>query len=214
MIGSIISYIHSILTRYAYSIIPHRHSIGESISGLSARDRQALLCDVSDCLHWHLTGVGDVGLGSSIEDDDENAIHKEKSFESGLNELETLLQQSRASLNVFGERERFVGLRIQRYRELLERRNNTQCEVAIEIAPDKSEHEYVVTPKISTQSKQEQYAQDEMTLQSVEQLHKNIIAEVEVLRRRITDLEEKKHQYVHMREACEEFVLVAAAEGY
>ena len=206
MISSLISYIYSLFTSYAYSLLGQQQSISTSISNLSTRDRDSLLCEVSDCLHWHLSGVGDVGLGSSLEDGNTSS----DGIESDLDELDAVLDQCRTSLEKFEKKERFVSIRIQRYRGLLDQRSSNY-QIDSDISNDSDQFQLVESgSENQTQSIQEKYSQDELALQSVEQVHMNLIAEIEVLRRRICDLEEKQRSYVAMREECTEFVLAAA----
>eukprot|EP00956_Cyclotella_meneghiniana_P022736 scaffold43354_cov73-Cyclotella_meneghiniana.AAC.6 len=215
MLGSIISYVYSIF-RYAYNAIDGRpQSLQESISNLSSRDRASLLCDVTDSLHWHLSGVGDVGLGSSLEDGQDNVVidttDKGHDVESDLAELESVLEQCRASLEKFETKERFVGIRIQRYRGLLQRRNDRDSQLAINMSSNNDEeHNGFIESRNFVHDKQ---LQNEITLESVETVHKNLIAQIEVLRRRIQDLEEKKKSCIDMSNECKEFVLAAAVDA-
>lgn len=202
MITSLISYIYSLFTRSLYSIIGQRQSIIASISNLSTRDRESLLCEVSDCLHWHLSGVGDVGLSSSLEDGHANREY----CDSGLAELESLLDQCRKSLEKFESRERFMSVRIQRYRGQLDKRRD-KCEIIKDMSD--SDHIQLVESVIQIESTKDKYNRDVQALQSVEQMHKNLIAEIEVLRRRIRDLDEKKSDLIDITEECQEFVLAA-----
>ena len=173
---------------------------------------------MSNCLHWHLSGVGDVGLGSSLEDvSEENHRDRNASddgVERGLTELDAVLEQCRESLEKYETKERFVGVRIQRYRELLAKARDTHDGIVINMTcNDLDEYDHSVASEGQKQPRQKQCQRDEIALQSVEELHKGIIAEIEVLRRRIRDLEEKKRSYIDMREECREFVLAAAVDG-
>jgi hypothetical protein len=172
---------------------------------------------VTDCItsvDWHLSGVGDVGLGSTFEDGGEIVVQNDdgSAAESGLVELESILKQCRESLLKFESKERFVGIRIQRYRELLERRREC-CRDTIEKTMSDSEQDQLFVNSESQVQTKQKYNEEERTLRSVEKVHKNLIAEMEVLRRRISDLEEKRLNCIRMREECREFVLAAAVDG-
>ena len=52
---------------------------------------------------------------------------------------------------------------------------------------------------------------DQKRLQGVEDLHKGLITQIEVLRRRVNELEEKQEDIMVKRDECQDF-LVAAAE--
>lgn len=201
MLGSIISYIYSVFGYFGHQ----PQSLQESISNLSSRDRESLL-DV------HLSGVGGVGFGSSLEDGQDNvAIDRNDEghdVESDLAELESVLQQCRASLEKFETKERFVGIRIQRYRGLLQRRNdrNSQLGINMSLNNDEEHNNFIESCNIA----QDKQLQSEITLESVETVHKNLIAQIEVLRRRIQDLDEKKRSYIDMADECKDFVLAAA----
>lgn len=201
MLGSIISYIYSV-----FGYCGHQpQSIQESISNLSSRDRESLL-------DMHLSGVGVVGFSSSLEDGQDNvAIDRNDEghdVESDLAEMESVLQQCRASLEKFETKERFVGIRIQRYRGLLQRRNdrNSQLGINMSLNNDEKHNNFVESCNIA----QDKQLQSEITLESVETVHKNLIAQIEVLRRRIQDLDEKKRSYIDMANECKDFVLAAA----
>jgi hypothetical protein len=157
--------------------------------------------------------VGDVGLGSSLEDGVSGGageISRDDGVASAMAQLNTALDQCRLSLVKFEQRERFVSMRIQKYRMMLDRRRNertNQDDVDLDLECD----EFIESGNQS-QSTTERNKKDEMALQSVEKVHKNLIAEIEVLRRRLRELEEKKDDYIGLREECRDFVLAAAAE--
>lgn len=209
MIGSLISYVYSIFNHYAYTLLGQRQPLSASISNLSTRDRESLLCDVSNSLHWHLSGVGDVGLGSSLEDGKGGEPSIDEGVASAIAELETALDQCRLSLVKFEQKERFMSMRIQKYRMLIDQRNERANQDTVGLDED-LEHDNFVKSENQVRSSADKWDKDEMTLQSVEQVHKNIIADMEVLRRRIRELEEKKEIYLGLREECRDFVLAAA----
>ena len=59
---------------------------------------------------------------------------------------------------------------------------------------------------------QTKHAADEKSLQSVVELHKEIISEIESLRRRIATLKQKKDDILRSREQCNDFLM--AVEEY
>jgi hypothetical protein len=160
-------------------------------------------------LYWHLSGVGDVGLGSSLEDGKGGEPSIDEGVASAIAELETALDQCRLSLVKFEQKERFMSMRIQKYRMLIDQRNERANQDTVGLDED-LEHDNFVKSENQVRSSADKWDKDEMTLQSVEQIHKNIIADMEVLRRRIRELEEKKEIYLGLREECRDFVLAAA----
>ncbi len=52
--------------------------------------------------------------------------------------------------------------------------------------------------------------QDQTNLQDVETIHADIIAQIETLKRRIIELEDKKHDILKKREECREFLVEVA----
>jgi hypothetical protein len=54
------------------------------------------------------------------------------------------------------------------------------------------------------------HQQDQSKLQDVETIHADIIAQIETLKRRILDLEDKKQDILKKREECREFLVEVA----
>lgn len=173
---------------------------------MSSRDLDSLLIEVSECLRE----TSDDLQVSSVEDNNSESIPANSNYlgdrggESGIAELEAVLEQYRESLRKFEAKERFVSARMRRYRGLMEQLSkhadlNSELGQMNEIDTEDQMH-----------SRQDQYFRDSTMLRSVEKVHKDIIAETEILRRRIKELEEKRYNYMQMREECQEFVVAVA----
>jgi len=59
---------------------------------------------------------------------------------------------------------------------------------------------------------QTKHAIDTQSLLGVEGLHKNLIVQIEVLRRRIRELETKQDDIARRKEECRDFLIAASAE--
>ena len=187
----------------------------------------------------------DDGWTKSDENFNENEV------ESALADLDAAFAQCKASLETFDKKERFLGVRINRYRQLMERRARSICnlEDRLSCCIDQSiysnsmgclvEHEERMPLERENkkyesamnfngdlenkndrnhwrkqlQSLQIKHEQDRMSLKSVEEIHKEMIVQIETLRRRIDDLEEKREDILEKREECREFLIVAAEHG-
>eukprot|EP00584_Thalassiosira_punctigera_P027831 CAMPEP_0172577740 /NCGR_PEP_ID=MMETSP1067-20121228/138384_1 /TAXON_ID=265564 ORGANISM="Thalassiosira punctigera, Strain Tpunct2005C2" /NCGR_SAMPLE_ID=MMETSP1067 /ASSEMBLY_ACC=CAM_ASM_000444 /LENGTH=203 /DNA_ID=CAMNT_0013370431 /DNA_START=64 /DNA_END=675 /DNA_ORIENTATION=+ len=135
--------------------------------------------------------------------------------ESGLAGLEGVIDQCRSSLESFERKERFVGVRLGRYRALMARKDARVGELTERTRSSRRRSDEEDLEDNGTSDRLDElraaHDADRERLRSVEELHKNFIAEVEVLRRRIGELEEKRKDMMAKREECRDF-LVAAAE--
>jgi chromosome segregation ATPase len=57
------------------------------------------------------------------------------------------------------------------------------------------------------------HTQDEQKLQEVEKIHASIITQIELLKRRIGELEDKKQDIFLKREDCHQFLMQVAEKG-
>ena len=193
------------------SSILHYSPIGlqpfeSSVANLSTRDRESLVHDIA------------------LEIDHEDV-------ESSLAGLEVTLSECKTSLEAFEKKERFVGVRINRYRMLMDRREERMRELMDDRSQQQSSHSNNKTDDSSSENEddddlenknlhnlreqldtlQAKHTIDQKRLQSVEELHKIFIVQIEILRRRINDLEEKQENIMVKRDECQDF-LIAAAE--
>ena len=194
--SSIVSYISSFISSY----IPiGSQPYQSSVTNLSSRDRDELTRDISS-----------------------NINHEE--VESSLAELDITLTECISSLNEFDKKERFLGTRIDSYKKLMEQREELMNTFRQTISnhSDKSSNneldEMESIKAINTRERldtlQTKHVADEKSLQDVKELHKTILAEIETLRRRIVDLEEKKESILQKREECQDFLMAAEEHNH
>lgn len=194
--SSLLSSIYSVLSSYNAA---ERQRLESSVANLSSRDRESLAQDVA------------------LELDHEQV-------ESSLADLETTLAESKTSLEKFEKKERFLGLRLGRYRELMDRREdhmnnlmermqqtNSNGELLSDNDEDDVENTNLDHLREQIETLEAKHAADQISLRSVEDCHKDIIVQIEELRRNIRDLEEKQESIGKQRDECRDF-LVAAAE--
>mmetsp|Transcript_6969 Transcript_6969/g.15386 ORF Transcript_6969/g.15386 Transcript_6969/m.15386 type:complete len:238 (-) Transcript_6969:170-883(-) len=199
-----------------------------SIANLSSRDRESLIHDIA----------------TEINDQD---------VESSLVHLEHTLDQCHVSLVEFEKKERFVGLRLERYKGLMWRREERMKELMEKIQQQNNgqqkqrssspssfsslhendtrsflnEDDNIINDEtdlennaLQTQTTlkqqlttlQTKHAIDTQSLLGVEGLHKNLIVQIEVLRRRIRELETKQEDIARKKEECRDFLIAASAE--
>ena len=148
-------------------------------------------------------------------------------IELSLAETESALVNTATSLVDHERRERFIGERIAYYRTLLQRRKDViEQNLETTDSSNRSEDdndEDLECSHLSPNSRKTQHDEwlaalrtrhmtDEANLQSVVELHKSIIAEIETLRRRVEDLTEKRDDIVKQMDECRDFIIDAAAD--
>ncbi len=134
---------------------------------------------------------------------------EEEGESSLLQDEKILLAECKSSLEGYYKRERFVGVRIERYRKLIDQRQK-DIMIRIDSADNDVENKHLDSLDV-LQTKLEA---DELSLQSVIELHKDIIAQMETLRRRIDDIEFKVHDIDTKRIECQEMFIAAADQSY
>jgi hypothetical protein len=149
--------------------------------------------------------------------------------ELALAETESAFVNAASSLVDHERRERFIGERIAYYRTLLQRRkyviqHNLETDTSNRSEDDNDED--LECSHLSPNSRRKthldeherlaalrtRHMTDEANLQSVVELHKSIIAEIETLRRRVEDLTEKRDDIVKQMDECRDFIIDAAAD--
>lgn len=166
------------------------------MANLSSRDRETLAQDVA------------------LEINNEEV-------ESSLADLEGTLRESKASLEVFERKERFLGVRIDRYRVLMDKRvrslmdklhqTNRNNDDDLTSSYDEDDDDDLENKNSDNMREQlDTLLTDQKSLSSVEELHKEIIMQIEVSRRNIHELEEKQDDIMKKRDECRDFLVVAA----
>lgn len=158
----------------------------------------------------HVTATHDTSSSSS----NDNNINNIDEIETSISQLDEALLHSKSNLETFAKREIFLSVRISKYRRLMEQReghiNNLFSIHNSNTLSGNEDLENTSNLKEQISSLQAKHQQDQSTLKSVEEIHKGIIVQMEVLRRRISDLEEKREDILIKREECQEFLLAAA----
>lgn len=143
-------------------------------------------------------------------------------LETTLSELEGSLAGCRTTLEAFEKKERFVGVRIGRYRTLMEKREVHICDLMKRIQQsqltiankeegyDDLENKSLDSLRDELASLQSKHTADQAALRSVEDLHKDILVQIEIFRRRIVDLEEKQQDILSKRDECRDFLIAAS----
>ena len=238
----------------------------------SDRDRESLARDVAYSLkHIPITTITSAqspqqqlhidGTASSIEDGNVNYCQL---LETTLKELEQTLAACEVSLDQFEMKERFLYLRIERYRQMIRERelfittgivvqegerdeeimkkkgssddndddgniiiiasgeeetNDEEKEMDAQEDNDLENNDTTTTTTTTNNNNQKnltqeqiiqlthKHQQDQTNLQDVETLHAEIIVQIETLKRRIIELEEKQQDIVKKRDECYEFLV-------
>mmetsp|Transcript_11910 Transcript_11910/g.25122 ORF Transcript_11910/g.25122 Transcript_11910/m.25122 type:complete len:259 (-) Transcript_11910:270-1046(-) len=169
-----------------------------------------------------------VGESSNNRINNEGDEFDNERDELDLDELNTTLEQCKISLKSFETKERFLWTRISRYRQLMKKREQYIFDLQSKCAASSIENSNAISDDYDEENRngdndryddlrkqvaslQEKHGHDRENLSSVEQIYKEILIELETLRRKIHDLEEKRTFISQKREECQEF-LIAAAE--
>jgi len=115
-----------------------------------------------------------------------------------IEQLDDAIDGTKKKIEKMEESEQFLGTRIRRYRQML------------------AEHQMLLQKKKDTMSdsdrerhrkKQEGY---QLQICDVIDIHRNILKEVEILRRKLNSLEGKRNDLSTKRDECEEFLVASA----
>ena len=183
--SSIFSSIYSFIS--SYSPVGGQQPYQSEVANLSTRDRDTSVNEIAHKIN-----------------------HEE--IEGSLAELEITLAECNSSLEQFDKKERFLGVRINSYRKLMAQRENLMATFQSTTNTNNETDELESKRMDQLNTFQAKHAADEKSLQSVVELHKEIISEIESLRRRIIDLEQKRNQILKNREQCNDFLM--ASEEY
>ena len=229
------------------TFLSRRYNLSNS---LSDRDRESLAQDVAYSLK-HIPATSSQKTQQELQQE-EQPTTADLSVEDGnddleiaLEELETVLSACELSLQKFEKKERFLYVRIGRYREMIEgqacyiekleqneqeqqEQGDIKEEAVAAVSEDKDDEEYdkhavdmenennAINNKEQEQKISEvrkKHTQDEQKLQEVEQIHAGIITQIELLKRRIGELEDKKQDILEKREDCHQFLVQVAEKG-
>ena len=179
--SSILSSIYSFIS--SYSPIGGQQPYQSEVANLSTRDRDTLVNEIDEVNHEEVEG--------------------------SLAELEITLNECNSSLEQFDKKERFLGVRINSYRKLMRQREELVATLQSTTNTNNETDELESKQRDQLNTLQAKHAADEKSLQSVIELHKEIISEIESLRRRIANLIEKRDQILKNREQCSDFLMVA-----
>lgn len=163
---------------------------------------------------------------------------QEQPQQNELDEIDRELEHAKEQLEKFQSAEQFVGLRIYKYRRALDQQaqdlKQTKarlCEtstiteplvVAINTNDDEENLSHVMPPSPDDQGaideqmeelerKMIKWEEDDEALARVVDRHREILANVETMRRTIHDLEHKRQEILYMTQECQDF-LAASAE--
>jgi hypothetical protein len=115
-----------------------------------------------------------------------------------VEQLDETIGSTKLKLENMEESEQFLGTRIRRYRNMLaEHQIRLQEKGVIMNEVDRERH----------LKQQERY---QLQICDVIDIHKNILIEVEILRRKLNCLEEKRNDLICKRDECEEFLVESA----
>lgn len=229
------------------TFLSRRYNLSNS---LSDRDRESLAQDVAYSLK-HIPATSSQQT-QQLQQEEQQTTTTDLSVEDGnddlettLEELETVLSSCELSLQQFEKKERFLYVRIGRYREMIEgqacciekleqdeqeqqEQGDIKEEEAAAVSEDKDDEEddkhaadmendnNTINNKEQEQKISEvkkKHTQDEQKLQEVEKIHASIITQIELLKRRIGELEDKKQDIFLKREDCHQFLMQVAEKG-
>lgn len=187
----------------------------------------------SDTKSTEVVGKG-VVADSDLDDSSSTRSLEEEpcNIESALADLNAVLLECRESLGVFDKKEKFVDLRLRRYRQLMlqgedrivqleESMSSSQQgtseivslndaeEGTTSIAASGRSDDNVELKQQRLQTMQTKHERNRSSLGDVELIQRDIIAHMEVLRRKIEVLENKREDMLEKRGECREFLLTA-----
>jgi chromosome segregation ATPase len=234
------------------TFLSRRYNLSNS---LSDRDRESLAQDVAYSLK-HIPATSSQQTQQELQQEEQQTSTDlsvedgNDDLETALMELETVLSACELSLQQFEKKERFLYVRIGRYREMIEgqacyiekleqgeqeqqeqvdsdNKEEAEAEAASEENDDEENDKHAVDMENDNnainneEQEQEQkisevkkkHTQDEQKLQEVEKIHASIITQIELLKRRIGELEDKKQDIIEKREDCHQFLMQVAEKG-
>ncbi|EJK46255.1 hypothetical protein THAOC_35083 [Thalassiosira oceanica] len=143
-----------------------------------------------------------------LELEQEVAQANDEEIKLTLTDLEDTLESCCESLSQVEEKERFLGIRIARYKSLMEERE-LKMQSMVEEPTDSHSSEDVenADSRLDLDALRARHAKDSRCLSEVEKLHKGILAELEKLRRRVEHLEEQRDDVQAKRNECRDCML-------
>lgn len=149
---------------------------------------------------------------NSLDSADLDFLDRNTGEEDGESSLlaeneKTMLAECKSSLEEYYKRERFLGLRIDRYHKLIDQRKDIlrmHTNSADDVENNLLDFSDIQQTKLD---------EDELCLQSVTDLRHDIIAQMELLRRRIFDIESKMEDIGTKRKECQDMLIAAADQN-
>ena len=150
-------------------------------------------------------------LASSVRDRRELVQDAEQANDEvklTLTDLEGALESCCESLSQVEEKERFLAVRIARYRSLMEERER-KMQSMVEEPNDTHPSEDVenTDSRHDLDALRARHAKDSKCLIEVEKINKDILVELEKLRRRVEHLEEQRDDVQAKRNECQDCML-------
>lgn len=132
-----------------------------------------------------------------------------------LEELQHDLQSARQALQAAVEKEIFLGQRSRHYRKILDEqaarlREEQRNMIARQQESDLEADAALQQEADDLERRLDKWEADEDALQSIIASHRDILVEIERLRRRIDELEQQRRKLLGLREECQAFVEAAA----
>eukprot|EP00551_Chaetoceros_affinis_P017389 CAMPEP_0203706918 /NCGR_PEP_ID=MMETSP0091-20130426/54561_1 /ASSEMBLY_ACC=CAM_ASM_001089 /TAXON_ID=426623 /ORGANISM="Chaetoceros affinis, Strain CCMP159" /LENGTH=313 /DNA_ID=CAMNT_0050582917 /DNA_START=43 /DNA_END=984 /DNA_ORIENTATION=+ len=146
-----------------------------------------------------------------------------------IKDLNKTIYKTKEAMAKMQESENFLDTRIRKYRSLLDRKSVILCSRHLTVGNDhiivQNEQDNEVSgdgmnggakiivdvekeADIKKQFKQQE--ENEKKLSAVLDVQKNILTEIEIMRRKLIDLEQRRDSLVLKQEECEEFLIVSA----
>jgi hypothetical protein len=148
--------------------------------------------------------------GSSLMDSHMSvALAKEYVDEFSADEIPTIeeeLNQARQNLQDSQEKEKFVGMRVYKYRAALEDQAGHLREQEAKLLTDVVDEEEAATTKADLESRLKKWGEDEVALNSIDLTHRKIVIRCEQMRREIIKLERKREHLYQLKGECDEFL--------
>jgi len=144
-----------------------------------------------------------------------------------ISELDIALGESRAGLAKSEEAERFLGARVAKYRSMLNERAAMidrmgsaagvkesdglieETKFGDDVERGEGTEEFNPTEQ-ELHAMREKHRKDEEALDKVVEMHKNMLIDIEGMRRKILELEQKREDIFNRRNECRDFLIAAA----
>jgi len=174
----------------------HFDFIGSRTAALACQTRQVLASQIETALHSNKKRGGET---------DERLV---------VDEIDETIKNTFDNLVKLEEREKFIGMRVEAYRNLLMRRTlklkQTIDDSSFHFTYDNNDSWKELQNKTKEDKMKEQQQQYEQELSIIIELQKTILVQMELSRRKLVDLQKKRDGFVQKREECLEFLMVSS----